>query len=181
MSELGFDQLSIEPVVSDTKLDYSIKKEDLPRVFEEYETLAKEMIKRKKSGKCFNFFHFMIDLDQGPCAIKRLRGCSCGNEYIAVTPNGDVYPCHQFVGNEQWKMGNVVENSFNEEIKTKFAKTNIYTKEKCKNCWAKFFCSGGCNANSWQYEGDIAKSHDISCELEKKRLECALMMKAATM
>ena len=98
MSELGFDQLSIEPVVSDTKLDYSIKKEDLPRVFEEYETLAKEMIKRKKSGKCFNFFHFMIDLDQGPCAIKRLRGCSCGNEYIAVTPNGDVYPCHQFVG-----------------------------------------------------------------------------------
>ena len=181
MSELGFDQLSIEPVVSDTKLDYSIKKEDLPRVFEEYETLAKEMIKRKKSGKCFNFFHFMIDLDQGPCAIKRLRGCSCGNEYIAVTPNGDVYPCHQFVGERQWKMGNVVENSFNEEIKTKFAKTNIYTKEKCKNCWAKFFCSGGCNANSWQYEGDIAKSHDISCELEKKRLECALMMKAATM
>ena len=143
MSELGFDQLSIEPVVSDTKLDYSIKKEDLPRVFEEYETLAKEMIKRKKSGKCFNFFHFMIDLDQGPCAIKRLRGCSCGNEYIAVTPNGDVYPCHQFVGERQWKMGNVVENSFNEEIKTKFAKTNIYTKEKCKkinwnNC--SIFC-----------------------------------------
>ena len=181
MSDLGFDQLSIEPVVSDTKLDYSIKKEDLPRVFEEYETLAREMIKRKKSGKCFNFFHFMIDLDQGPCAIKRLRGCSCGNEYIAVTPNGDVYPCHQFVGNEQWEMGNVVENSFNEEIKTKFAKTNIYTKEKCKNCWAKFFCSGGCNANSWQYEGDISKSHEISCELEKKRVECAIMIKAATM
>lgn len=180
MSELGFDQLSIEPVVSDTKLKYSIKEEDLPRVFEEYETLAKEMIKRKKSGKCFNFFHFMIDLDQGPCAIKRLRGCSCGNEYIAVTPNGDVYPCHQFVGNEQWRMGNVVENSFDNEIKTKFAKTNIYTKEKCKNCWAKFFCSGGCNANSWQYEGDIARSHGISCELEKKRLECALMIKAAT-
>lgn len=181
MSDLGFDQLSIEPVVSDTKLDYSIKREDLPRVFEEYETLAREMIKRKKSGKCFNFFHFMIDLDQGPCAIKRLRGCSCGNEYIAVTPNGDVYPCHQFVGNEQWEMGNVVENSFNEEIKTKFAKTNIYTKEKCKNCWAKFFCSGGCNANSWQYEGDISKSHEISCELEKKRVECAIMIKAATM
>ena len=157
MSELGFDQLSIEPVVSDAKLEYSIKEEDLPRVFEEYETLAREMIKRKKSGKCFNFFHFMIDLDQG-----------------------DVYPCHQFVGNEQWRMGNVVENSFDNEIKTKFAKTNIYTKEKCKDCWAKFFCSGGCNANSWQYEGDIARSHDISCELEKKRLECALMIKAAT-
>ncbi len=179
MAELGFDQLSIEPVVSDEKLDYSIKEADLPRVFEEYETLAKEMIKRKKNGKCFNFFHFMIDLDQGPCAIKRLRGCSCGNEYIAVTPNGDIYPCHQFVGHEQWKMGNVVENTFSDEIKNQFAKTNIYTKEKCKNCWAKFFCSGGCNANSWQYEGDIARSHSISCELEKKRLECALMMKAA--
>lgn len=178
MAELGFDQLSIEPVVSDEKLDYSIKEADLPRVFEEYETLAKEMIKRKKKGKCFNFFHFMIDLDQGPCAIKRLRGCSCGNEYIAVTPNGDIYPCHQFVGHEQWKMGNVVENTFSDEIKKQFAKTNVYTKEKCKNCWAKFFCSGGCNANSWQYEGDIAKSHGISCELEKKRLECALMMKA---
>ena len=179
MAELGFDQLSIEPVVSDEKLDYSIKEADLPRVFEEYETLAREMIKRKKNGKCFNFFHFMIDMDQGPCAIKRLRGCSCGNEYIAVTPNGDIYPCHQFVGHEQWRMGNVVENTFSDEIKTQFAKTNIYTKEKCKNCWAKFFCSGGCNANSWQYEGDIAKSHSISCELEKKRLECALMMKAA--
>ena len=181
MAELGFDQLSIEPVVSDEKLDYSIKEADLPRVFKEYETLAKEMIKRKKNGKCFNFFHFMIDLDQGPCAIKRLRGCSCGNEYIAVTPNGDIYPCHQFVGHEQWRMGNVVKNTFSDEIKTQFAKTNIYTKEKCKNCWAKFFCSGGCNANSWQYEGDIAKSHSIFCELEKKRLECALMMKESTL
>lgn len=180
MSELGFDQISIEPVVSEENLDYSIKEKDLPRVFEEYEVLAKEIIQRKRNGKCFNFFHFMIDLDQGPCAIKRLRGCSCGNEYVAVTPNGDIYPCHQFVGEEQWKMGNVIENSMDTEIKNKFAKTNIYTKEKCKNCWAKFFCSGGCNANSWQYEGDIARSHSISCELEKKRIECALMIKAAT-
>lgn len=179
MAELGFDQLSVEPVVSDEKLDYSIKEADLPRVFEEYEALAKEMIKRKREGRCFNFFHFMVDLDQGPCAIKRLRGCSCGNEYIAVTPNGDIYPCHQFVGHDQWRMGNVVKNTFSDEIKNKFAKNNIYTKEKCKNCWAKFFCSGGCNANSWQYEGSIAKSHSISCELEKKRLECALMIKAA--
>ena len=179
MAELGFDQLSIEPVVSDEKLDYSIKEVDLPRVFEEYETLAKEMIRRKKDDGCFNFFHFMIDLDQGPCAIKRLRGCSCGNEYIAVTPNGDIYPCHQFVGYEQWKMGNIVEHTFRDDIKNEFARTNIYTKEKCKNCWAKFFCSGGCNANSWQYEGDISKPHNISCELEKKRLECALMIKAA--
>ena len=180
MNELGFEQLSIEPVVSDTKLSYSIKEEDLPRVFEEYETLAKEIIKRKKNGKCFNFFHFMIDLDQGPCAIKRLRGCGCGNEYIAVTPNGDIYPCHQFVGNDEWKMGNIKDNTFNQQIKDCFSKTNVYTKEKCKDCWAKFYCSGGCNANSWQYEGDIKKSHRISCDLEKKRLECAIMIKAAT-
>lgn len=181
IAELGFDQISIEPVVLDEKEEYSIKKEDLPRIFDEYEILAKEIIKRKKSGNSFNFFHFMIDLEQGPCAIKRLRGCSCGNEYIAVTPNGDIYPCHQFVGNSEWKMGNVLTNLFNNSIKKQFAKTNIYTKEKCKDCWAKFFCSGGCNANSWQYEGDINKSYEISCELEKKRVECALMIKAATM
>lgn len=180
IAELGFEQISIEPVVSDEKLDYSIKKTDLPRVFEEYETLAKEIIKRKKEGKCFNFFHFIIDLNQGPCAIKRLRGCSCGNEYVAVTPSGDIYPCHQFVGSEQWKMGNVHKNSFNNDIKNQFANTNIYKKEKCKNCWTKFFCGGGCNANSWLYEGDITKAHEISCELAKKRLECALMIKAAT-
>lgn len=181
IADLGFDQISIEPVVLDENLEYAIKKEDLPRVFKEYEKLALEMIKRKKAGKCFNFFHFMIDLEQGPCAIKRLRGCSCGNEYIAVTPNGDIYPCHQFVGQNEWKIGNVTTKSFNNNIKEYFAKTNIYTKEKCKDCWAKFFCSGGCNANSWQYEGDIAKPHKISCELEKKRVECALMIKAATL
>lgn len=109
----------------------------------------------------------MLDLDQGPCAIKRLRGCSCGNEYVAVTPNGDIYPCHQFVGEDCWKMGNVLENTLDGSIKDKFARTNVYTKEKCRGCWAKFFCSGGCNANSWQYAGDIAKAHDISCELKK--------------
>lgn len=180
IADLGFDQISIEPVVLNENLEYAIKKEDLPRVYKEYEKLALEMIKRKKEDKCFNFFHFMIDLEQGPCAIKRLRGCSCGNEYIAVTPSGDIYPCHQFVGQEKWKMGNVTTKSFNNNIKEYFAKTNIYTKEKCKDCWVKFFCGGGCNANSWQYEGDVAKSHNISCELEKKRVECALMIKAAT-
>ncbi len=179
--DLGFDQISIEPVVADSALDYAICEADLPRIFDEYETLAKEIVARKKSGRCFNFFHFMLDLDQGPCAIKRLRGCSCGNEYVAVTPNGDIYPCHQFVGEDCWKMGNVLENTLDGDIKDRFARTNVYTKEKCRSCWAKFFCSGGCNANSWQYAGDIAKAHDISCELEKKRLECALMIKAATL
>ncbi len=179
MKNLGFEQLSIEPVVSDPKLDYSIKKEDLPAVFNEYEYLADTIIQSRRKGDYFNFFHFMIDLDQGPCAIKRLRGCGCGNEYVAVTPQGDIYPCHQFVGMEDYKMGNLLDGSFDEDMKLKFAKANIYSKENCKNCWAKFYCSGGCNANNLQYEGDILKSHKTSCELEKKRLECAIMIKAA--
>lgn len=177
--DLGFDQISIEPVVSDPKLDYSIKYEDLPRVFEEYERLADTIIKSRKNGEYFNFFHFMIDLNQGPCAIKRLRGCGCGNEYVAVTPQGDIYPCHQFVGMEQFKMGNLHDGTFNTEMKLDFARANVYSKENCKDCWAKFYCSGGCNANNYQYEGDIRKSHKTSCELEKKRLECAIMIKAA--
>lgn len=180
MAGLGFDQISVEPVVSDMKLEYSIKEDDLPRVFEEYETLAKTILRQKKEGgRGFHFFHFMLDLDQGPCAIKRLRGCGCGNEYVAVTPEGEIYPCHQFVGDETWKMGDLRDGSFDFEKKDFFAKANVYTKSECKNCWAKFYCSGGCNANSWQYEGDILKSHKISCDLEKKRLECAIMMKAA--
>ncbi|QEY34073.1 thioether cross-link-forming SCIFF peptide maturase [Caproiciproducens galactitolivorans] len=179
MAELGFEQISIEPVVSDEKLDYSIKEEDLPRVFEEYERLSKVIIERKKAGKDFHFFHFMIDLNQGPCAVKRLRGCSCGNEYIAVTPEGDIFPCHQFVGDDSFKMGNVLDGTFDEAIKHTFALANIYSKPECKNCWAKFYCSGGCNANNQQYEGDIHKAHKISCELEKKRLECSIMIQAA--
>ena len=180
MAGLGFDQISIEPVVSDTKLDYSIREEDLPAVFREYERLANVMIDRKKQGKGFNFFHFMIDLDQGPCAIKRLRGCGCGNEYIAVTPEGDIFPCHQFVGDDRWKMGNVLDDTFLTDRKEEFAKSNVYAKRDCRDCWAKFYCSGGCCANSWQYEGDLLKPHPISCKLEKKRLECAIMIKAAT-
>ena len=177
--DLGFDQVSVEPVVSPEYQDYAITEEDLPRIFQEYEILAKTVLQLKKEGKKFNFFHFMIDLDQGPCAIKRLRGCGCGNEYVAVTPEGDVYPCHQFVGMEDWKMGSVLDQSLDLEKKDYFAKTNVYTKEDCKNCWAKFYCSGGCNANRLQYAGDVRKSHRISCELEKKRLECAIMIQAA--
>ena len=177
--DIGFDQVSVEPVVSDPKLSYSIQEEDLPRVFEEYERLANTIIARKKEGRGFNFFHFMIDLNQGPCAIKRLRGCSCGNEYVAVTPEGDIFPCHQFVGEDEWKMGNVLDGSYDMERKNMFALANVYSKEQCKNCWAKFYCSGGCNANNWQYEGDIHKPHSIACALEQKRLECAVMIQAA--
>jgi uncharacterized protein len=177
--DLGFDEISVEPVVSDPKLDYSIKEEDLPRVFEEYDRLSQEIIKRRKEGRGFNFFHFMIDLDQGPCAIKRLRGCSCGNEYVAVTPEGDIFPCHQFVGDDRWKMGSVLDGTYDHAMKNRFAAANVYAKPECMKCWAKFYCSGGCNANNNQYEHDILKAHKISCDLEKKRLECAIMIQAA--
>jgi len=179
LHEAGFDQISVEPVVTDPANDYALREEDLPRIHREYERLAEYLIQQKKAGKGFNFFHFMLDLDQGPCAIKRLRGCGCGNEYVAVTPEGDIYPCHQFVGMEEWKMGSVLDNSLNLEMKERFARTNVYSKEDCKSCWAKFYCSGGCNANSLQYAGDLLKSHKLSCDLEKKRLECAIMIKAA--
>ena len=175
----GFDQISIEPVVSDEKLDYSIKEDDLPEIFAEYDRLADKIIELKKNGSKINFFHFMIDLDGGPCAIKRLRGCSCGNEYVAVTPEGDIYPCHQFVGMDEWKMGSVLDDSVNIEMKKMFSKANIYSKEECADCWAKFYCSGGCNANNMQYNNTIFKPHKLSCALEQKRLECAIMIKAA--
>ena len=175
----GFDQISIEPVVTDASNDYAITEADLPAVFAEYERLAKIIIEHKKSGKSFNFFHFMIDLDQGPCAIKRLRGCGCGNEYVAVTPDGDIYPCHQFVGMEEWKMGTVDTGIEDKKRKENFAKANIYGKQECRDCWAKFYCSGGCNANNFQYAGDILKPYYLACEMEKKRLECAIMIKAA--
>lgn len=175
----GFEQISIEPVVSAPDKPYALTLEDLPTIRAEYERLAKLIIERKKAKKGFNFFHFMLDLDQGPCAIKRLRGCGCGNEYVAVTPDGDIYPCHQFVGHDEWKMGSLLDGSLDLKMKDKFAKTNVYAKEDCKQCWAKFYCSGGCNANSVQYEGNILKPHKLSCETERKRLECAIMIKAA--
>ena len=178
--DLGFDQLSVEPVIADPSEPYALTEEDLPAIFAEYEKLAVEMVRRKKEeGGCFNFFHFMIDLDQGPCAIKRLRGCGCGNEYVSVTPDGDIYPCHQFVGNDEWKMGNLDDETLNIEMKDKFACSNIYTKEGCRDCWARFYCSGGCNANNYSFNKDINKPVKISCELERKRVECAIMIKVA--
>lgn len=174
MRELGFEQLSAEPVVTDEKEPFAITEADLPRIFSEYDELCGVMANRKTDK--FNFFHFMVDLDQGPCAIKRLRGCGCGNDYVAVAPNGDIFPCHQFVGIDKWKMGNLKDGTFDNEIKSYFAKTHIYSKQGCRDCWAKFYCSGGCNANSYIYEGDCRKPHKLSCELQRKRLECALAL-----
>lgn len=179
--KLGFEQISVEPVVSDSSVPYAITEDDLPVIFKEYEKLAEIMIDREGKTNWFNFFHFMIDLQQGPCAIKRLRGCGCGNEYVAVTPDGDVYPCHQFVGCDGWKMGSVFDLSIDSDMKKQFANSTVYGKEDCKNCWAKFYCSGGCNANGMLYNGSILKPHKLSCETEKKRVECALYIKAATL
>lgn len=174
MRDLGFEQLSAEPVVTDEKEPFAITEKELPRIFSEYDKLCETMANRAENK--FNFFHFMIDLDQGPCAIKRLRGCGCGNDYVAVDPHGNIFPCHQFVGIEQWKMGNLTDGTFNDDIKTYFAKTHLYSKDGCRDCWAKFYCSGGCNANSFIYEGDCRKPHKLSCELQRKRLECALAL-----
>ncbi len=179
LNRCGFDQISVEPVVADPKLPYALTEADLPAIFAEYERLAKLLIDRRREGKGFNFFHFMIDLDQGPCVIKRLRGCGAGNEYCAVTPDGDVYPCHQFVGQEEWRMGDIFSGEIDMEMKRRFAASNVYGKEECRGCWAKFYCSGGCNANNHTYAGDIMRPYHLACQLEKKRVECAIMIKAA--
>ena len=173
-ADLGFKQISIEPVVADESEDYSIREEDIPAICAEYESLAAEYIRRRREGRGFNFFHFMVDLEGGPCVAKRLSGCGSGHEYVAITPDGDIYPCHQFVGGEELKMGNIFENTFDEEIKEKFQSANVYTKPSCADCFAKFYCSGGCPANAYKYCGDINKPLGITCELQRKRTECAL-------
>lgn len=179
LADLGFKQISVEPVVAKETESYAIKEEDLPRLLEEYDILAAEMAKRKKEGNPFTFFHFMIDLEGGPCVAKRLSGCGSGTEYLAVTPWGDFYPCHQFVGNEDFCMGNVKTGITRTDIRDSFKSCNVYAKEKCRECFARFYCSGGCAANSYNFHGDIHNAYSIGCELEKKRVECAIMLKAA--
>ena len=178
-ADLGFKQMSIEPVVGDDTEPYAIQKEDLPQIFEEYDKLAKFLIEREKSGRGFNFFHFMIDLEGGPCVSKRLSGCGSGTEYLAVTPWGDFYPCHQFVGQEEFLMGNVDEGITKPEIAEEFRGCSVYSKESCRTCFARFYCSGGCMANSYKFHNTIHDTYEVSCEMERKRVECAIMIKAA--
>ncbi len=178
-ADLGFKQMSIEPVVGSDDEPYAIREEDLPKIMEEYDKLAVEYIKREKKGRGFNFFHFMIDLQQGPCVAKRLSGCGSGTEYLAVTPWGDLYPCHQFVGQEEFLLGNVFDGIKKQDICDEFKLCNVYAKEKCNDCFAKFYCSGGCAANSYKFHGSITDAYDIGCEMERKRVECAIMIKAA--
>lgn len=179
LADLGFKQISVEPVVAPETEDYAIREEDLPQLLAQYDELAVEMIKRRKEGNGFNFFHFMIDLEGGPCVAKRLSGCGSGTEYLAVTPWGDLYPCHQFVGNEDFLMGNVWDGVKNTNLQDEFKCCNVYAKEKCRKCFARFYCSGGCAANSYNFHGTITDAYDLGCELQKKRIECAIMIKAA--
>ena len=179
LAELGFQQISVEPVVAQPTDDYALRDEDIPKLLEEYDKLAKYYLEKRKAGKPFNFFHFMIDLEGGPCVAKRLSGCGSGTEYLAVTPWGDLYPCHQFVGNEDFLLGNVDEGIVRTDIRDEFKCCNVYAKEKCKDCFAKFYCSGGCAANSYNFHGNINDAYDLGCELQRKRIECAIMIKAA--
>lgn len=177
IADAGFDRLSVEPVTADPGCGYDLTEDDLPKIEAEYDRLTDIMLERKKEGKPFTFFHFMVDLDQGPCVVKRLRGCGAGYEYVAVTPDGDIYPCHQFVGKDEFKQGSVLDQSFNMDIAQKFAGMNIYSRPKCQKCWAKFYCSGGCSAANYNMNHDMNDSYDLGCEMERKRLECAIYLK----
>lgn len=179
MADLGFTELSMEPVVCPPGDPYALTEEDLPKLFEQYEILAKEMIKRKKEGRGFTFYHYMLDLKNGPCIYKRITGCGSGTEYVSVTPWGELYPCHQFVGDEKYSLGNIWDGIKNTEIQDEFRSCNAYAREECRDCWAKLYCSGGCAANAYHATGRINGIYKYGCELFKKRIECAVMIKVA--
>lgn len=179
MADLGFNQLSMEPVVCSPDQPYALTESDLPVLLEQYELLAKEMIRREKSGNGFTFYHYMIDLKHGPCVYKRLTGCGSGTEYLAVTPWGELFPCHQFVGDEKFSMGNVWDGVTNNKMQNEFKLCNVFAKEQCINCWARLYCAGGCAANAYHATGDINGVYEYGCELFKKRIECAIMIKVA--
>ena len=179
LNDEGFDQISVEPVVLPQSDPLAIKEEDMDKVLAEYDVLAKEYIKRRKTDKWFNFFHFMIDLKQGPCVYKRLRGCGAGNEYVAVTPTGDIYPCHQFAGQTEYKMGSVLDRTFDTNAQKRFAECTVYTKKGCSDCVAKYYCSGGCNANAVHFSGDINTPYKEACAMMRKRFLTSLAIYAA--
>lgn len=179
MADLGFKEISIEPVVTPDTNSYAIREEDIDRICEEYDKLALDIIERRKRGEKITFFHYMLDLNGGPCVYKRLSGCGSGTEYLAVTPTGELYPCHQFVGTEDFKLGDIYNGIQKTELVEEFKLCNVYAKDKCKDCFARFYCSGGCAANSYQFHGTILDAYDIGCKLQQKRVECAIMIKAA--
>lgn len=177
LADLGFEQLAMEPVVTDPKMDYALQESDISKLKDQYDLLAKEMCKRNREGKGFTFFHYMIDLEGGPCIYKRISGCGVGTDYMAVTPWGDLYPCHQFVGDEKFLLGNVFDGVKNTDIVNEFKLCNVYSREACQDCFAKLYCSGGCSANAYHTTGKITGTCDMSCELHRKRVENAIMIK----
>ncbi|GAB6167545.1 thioether cross-link-forming SCIFF peptide maturase [Clostridium carnis] len=175
----GFDEVSIEPVVLEKGHALALREEDLPVIMENYDKLYEDMAKRKREGKEeYNFYHFNVDLNGGPCVYKRISGCGAGFEYVAITPQGDVYPCHQFVGKEEFKLGTIFDDTYNKDLGKEFKKAHIYNKPKCRDCWARFYCSGGCQANNFSFNGDMKVPYEIGCKMQKKRIECAIALKA---
>ncbi len=181
MVELGFDEVSIEPVVLPDDHELSLREEDLPTIFEQYDKLYEYMVEKYEAGKSFKFYHFNIDLQGGPCIYKRISGCGAGHEYVAVTPDGEIYPCHQFVGNKDFLMGDIYEGVKDFSIVQNLKDAHIYNKPTCKNCWARFYCSGGCQANNFNFNGDVHVPYELGCKMQKKRIECAIALKAKTM
>jgi uncharacterized protein len=179
LADEGFEQISVEPVVAQPEEPYALTDADIPVLLEQYDILADEMLKRRKEGRGFNFFHFMIDLEGGPCVYKRLSGCGAGCEYVSVTPWGDIYPCHQFVGQDDYKLGSIYDGIQKKDLQKKFHDCNVYSKPDCSNCFARYYCSGGCMANSQHFTGDIYGAYKVGCELQRKRIECAIMLKVA--
>ena len=179
MVDLGFTELSMEPVVCPPGDPYALTKEDMPKIFEQYEILAKEMLRRKKEGRAFTFYHYMLDLKNGPCIYKRITGCGSGTEYMAVTPWGELFPCHQFVGDSKYSLDNIWDGITNTAVQDEFRSCNAYARPECKDCWAKLYCSGGCAANAYHATGSIGGIYEYGCELFKKRIECAVMMQVA--
>lgn len=181
LAEEGFKEISVEPVVLPDSHDLSLRKEDLPIILEQYDKLYEYMLDKFRNEEELNFYHFNVDLKGGPCVYKRISGCGAGHEYVAITPEGDVYPCHQFVGNEEFKLGTVYTDDLKQEIVDKFKKAHIYNKDMCRGCWARFYCSGGCQANNFNFNGDMHIPYEIGCEMQKKRIECAIALKAVKM
>ena len=178
LADAGFKQISVEPVVAPPEADYSLRTEDLPTLYAEYEKLADALIEREKEGRPINFFHFQMDLSGGPCLAKRVTGCGAGSEYLAITPSGKLFPCHQFVGDDSFCLGDLDTGIINRDVVKDFASCNVYSKPDCRDCWARYYCSGGCMANAYYANGDINQPDRISCDLQKKRIECTLYMKA---
>ena len=178
MADQGFSEISVEPVVAESKKPYAINEKHLPQIFAEYDKLTDDYLQYKDEGRPFNFYHFMMDMDGGPCIYKRVSSCGAGVEYFALTPDGELYPCHQFVGREEYLMGNIFEGILREDLLKKFSENTVYHKEKCRDCWAKFHCSGGCQANAEAFNGKLSEPYEMECLIQKKRIECALAIQA---